>query len=227
MVALAVFLTLALCVTVDWWLGRRRPARLPAMVTTTVTAAPPRLSDPLFAGGFELHEELAYHPGHAWARLEGPDRVRVGMDDFARKLLGQVDAIELPEVGATLHQGRQAWVLRRGGRLAGMVAPVTGVVVEVNRQVLDDPSLAAADPYGAGWLFTVRTPELRANLNNLLSGRLVHRWLEDASSRLRSRLLGATAVSFADGGTAVADVGALLADPVWPTTVREFLLTDN
>lgn len=225
MVALAVVLTLALCLAIDWWLGRRRPAAATSAPLPAVAAPVPVLSGPAYAGGFQLHEELSYHPGHAWALVEGPDRVRVGIDDFARRLIGRVEGLELPPVGALLQQGKEAWVLRRGARCAGMLAPISGQVVEINRPLLADPSLVARDPYGAGWLLTVRTTELRPNLNNLLSGRLVHRWLEDASSRLRARLHGTMGLSFADGGTAVADVGSLIDDPAWSAAVREFLLT--
>lgn len=226
MVALAVVLTLVLCLGIDWWLGRRRPEATTAAPTLTPTPLPPILTGPSYAGGFQVHEELSYHPGHAWALAEGPERVRVGIDDFARRLMGRVEGLELPPVGALLQQGKQAWVLHRGPRRAGMLAPVSGQVVEINRRLLEDPSLVEQDPYGAGWLLAVRTSELRSNLNNLLSGRLMHRWLEDVSSRIRSRLPGTMGLSFADGGTAVADVGALLEEADWPAAVREFLLTD-
>ena len=50
--------------------------------------------------GFLAPTDVMFHPGHAWARLEGVDTVTVGMDDFAAKLLGSADSISLPKLGS-------------------------------------------------------------------------------------------------------------------------------
>jgi len=230
MVVIAVILTLAICLLADWWLQRRE--RTGAAVPSPSVQLRPLLAlgPPAHAGGFRLQEEMAYHPGHTWAFVEGPDQVRIGVDDFARCLLGGVDSIELPAVGARLQQGQQAWTLRRGERSAPMLSPLSGRVIQVNPRVLEDPQLAHADPYGAGWLMIVRADALRANLNNLLSGRLVRHWLEDVSGRLRVLLHGSNGASigfsFPDGGTAVEDIGGLLGEEQWEEAIRQFLLTD-
>ena len=46
--------------------------------------------------GFILPEEIYYHQGHSWAVPEGKNVVKVGIDDFAQKLVGKIDAIQLP-----------------------------------------------------------------------------------------------------------------------------------
>ncbi|MBT4501963.1 MAG: glycine cleavage system protein H [Gemmatimonadetes bacterium] len=230
MVIIAVVLTLAICLLADWWLQRRERAGAAVPSPSTRPRPLPALDPPAHAGGFRLQEEMAYHPGHAWAFVEGPDQVRIGVDDFARCLLGGIDGIELPAVGTRLQQGQQAWTLRRTDRRAPMLSPLSGRVVQVNPRLLEDPQLAHADPYGEGWLMLVRADALRANLNNLLSGRLVRHWLEDVSARLRVILHGdrgaGIGFSFPDGGTAVEDIGSLLSDEKWDDAIREFLLTD-
>ena len=107
-----------------------------------------------------------------------------------------------------------------------MLSPVNGVVVEVNERARGDPAMVGRDPYRDGWLLTVRTPELSSDLNNLLSGPLVHRWLEGESAQLRTWLHPNLPLSFPDGGTAVADVGRLIADEHWCEAVRRALRTD-
>ena len=49
--------------------------------------------------GFLVPADVTFHPGHAWARVEGMDTVTVGMDDFAARLLGSADSISLPKIG--------------------------------------------------------------------------------------------------------------------------------
>jgi len=88
MVIIAVVLTLAICLLADWWLQRRERAGAAVPSPSTRPRPLPALDPPAHAGGFRLQEEMAYHPGHAWAFVEGPDQVRIGVDDFARCLLG-------------------------------------------------------------------------------------------------------------------------------------------
>src|SRR5512142_1784168 len=55
--------------------------------------------EPSMVGGFKVPENLRYHPGHTWALSESPSLVRVGVDDFASKLLGKLEHITLPQRG--------------------------------------------------------------------------------------------------------------------------------
>src|SRR3972149_1488358 len=70
---------------------------------------------------FRVPEGLFYHQGHGWLRPEPGSIGVVGMDDFARKLVGNVDAVDLPAVGTRLAQGGE------GGRLGGGGLPVDGI----------------------------------------------------------------------------------------------------
>ena len=60
---------------------------------------------------FRVPEGLFYHQGHGWLRPEPGSIGVVGLDDFARKLIGKVDAVELPAVGSRLAQGEKGWSL--------------------------------------------------------------------------------------------------------------------
>lgn len=224
MVAIAVALTLAVCLLLDWWLRRGSAAAVPAAPprpAPRLTLGPPRLT-----GGFEWREEMSFHPGHTWALAEGPGRVRVGIDDFACRLLGHIDALELPRPGTRLRQGARIWTLRRGQRRAPMLSPVNGVVVEVNERTHGDPASVSRDPYQDGWLLAVRTPELGRDLNNLLSGEVADSWLAGESARLRSSLLPNAPLSLADGGLATDDIGRLIPDTRWREVARRLLRAD-
>jgi glycine cleavage system H lipoate-binding protein len=220
-----VILTFALCILVDWWLKRGEEQEAVVQAPVPQRHLRPVLSPPFYVDGFRLHEELALHPGHAWAVAESADLLRVGLDDFAAKLVGKVESLDLPKVGEMLAQGRESWAICRAGRRAPMLSPVSGRVIEVNSLLRSNPELPGTDPYGDGWLFMVQTTDLRTNLNNLLSGSMVRRWMEDVCARLRTRLDGGLAFSFADGGTAVKDISALVDAARWKTLVEEFLLT--
>lgn len=174
---------------------------------------------------FRMARDVAFHPGHAWARAETPGLVAVGMDDFAQKLVGPVHAISLPTVGTRVAQGDRAWRLHVDGRAVDMVSPVDGIVSAVNHRVLESPETVGQDPYGAGWQFKVQAPRFEANQKSLLSGTLARRWLEDATDALRLRLSPDLGLALQDGGLPVDGLAHAIDDGRWDEIAREFLLT--
>jgi len=61
------------------------------------------------------------------------------VDDFAQKLIGRVDAVELPAVGSRLTQGDKGGGLKVDSEAIPMLSPVDGEVVAVNQEVLRPP----------------------------------------------------------------------------------------
>jgi glycine cleavage system H lipoate-binding protein len=202
-----------------FWRFLQRPAR--SRAARPAGAGLPRVE------WFGVAGNLYYHQGHAWALPETKDVVRIGMDDFAQRLLGKADAVELPSLGISLEQGEKGWHLKFGSRSVPLVSPVGGKVVEVNPDVLRSPGLINEDPYGAGWILKVRTQNLRANLRNLLSGNLVTSWMEETVRRLRSLISPTGMPVLQDGGTPVSGFARNLSPDRWDEVAREFLLTSE
>lgn len=183
---------------------------------------------------FRLPADLHYHQGHSWMKNEADDLVSVGLDDFAQKLVGKVDHIDLPPVGAKLAQGEKAWSLKVDSRPFAMLSPVDGEVVAVNVEAMRAPEIVNQDPYGKGWLLKVRPGKLAADKRNLLSGTLARRWMEDTVDALRREsggVLGPVAqdggqLVYQDGGAPVSGIARALAGEKWEETVRVHFLTD-
>ena len=134
--------------------------------------------------GFLVPGNVSFHPGHAWARLEGVDTVTVGMDDFAAKLLGSADSISLPKLGTRVKQGSLGWRFKTDSRVIHMLSPVEGEVVAVNYEVANSPGAAFEDPYGKGWLFKVKSNNLTSNLKNMIPSGMIGEWLENIRQTL-------------------------------------------
>lgn len=203
---------------------------VPIAASTTgpaVDATPTPAYDvqPVWAAGYQLPEDLHYHHGHTWARPTGPDTVLVGLDDFARRLLGRADGVELPPVGSRLRQGAAGFSVRIDDRTAQLLAPVDGEIVEVNAALGSDPQLATDDPYGRGWVMKLRTTDLARNLRNLLSGAMARKWTENSRERVELELMALSGSVLMDGGRPVADFAAHLEREDWRRLVSEFLLT--
>jgi glycine cleavage system H lipoate-binding protein len=175
--------------------------------------------------GFQVPVENYYlHQGHTWALLEGDDRVRVGLDDFSQKLLGQAREIKLPEIGKVYYQDHLCVALLRDGNKASFEAPVDGAIEEINPKVRQNPGLIHDDPYGEGWLFLVKPINLRHNLENLIYGEDAVNWITDESNRLLNLMESRAGFTLPDGGTIIDDVFGNYQELGWRPLVQEFFL---
>ncbi|MHC4338611.1 MAG: glycine cleavage system protein H [Planctomycetota bacterium] len=228
MAVLLAVLTFILFVTLDYVVSRRLAARSATVTTSALAGAaaePAVAAEPVWVAGYELPEQLHYHRGHTWAKVIAPDMVVIGLDDFARKLLGRAKAVKSPAVGSWVRQGERGFGIKVDGRTADLVAPVEGEVMEVNPEIRGEPAACTEDPYGRGWICRVRSMNLAANLRNLLSGSLARRWMEDSRSQIELRLMALSGSVLQDGGEPVADFAEHLETEDWKRLVGEFLLT--
>ena len=183
----------------------RAKAAVPETVPVPATlVAMPELA-PRYIEGFEVPEGIRYHPGHMWLKRDWKNTVRVGADEFAAKMAGEISHIDLPARGEWFRQGQPILKLHRNGETATMVAPIEGEVVDVNAEVLRDPALLRHDSYGKGWLVALRVYDETSPWRNLLPANLVPGWMKDAVSRLYAKQPSLVAVA-ADGGRPVDDL---------------------
>jgi glycine cleavage system H protein len=217
---LAMFATF---LTIDY-LRKGKEAVEPMEAADEAIPASPRLQ-PKYVAGFELPENRRYHPGHTWALQESPTLVRVGLDDFAARLAGKVDAIVLPKRGQWLRQGQKFATLLRAGQQVDVVSPVEGEVTGINEALLTDTAAANSDPYGQGWFVSVLAPDLKISLRNLLNGSLARKWMADAAQQLQMRIPAMAGEVAQDGGLAVHDLTPQIPNVKWEEITREFFLT--
>jgi len=222
MTALIVLMIFAFFLTLDSL--RHRKTEGAALAAAPAAEPGAFVPEPVWVAGYQMPEDLCYHRGHTWVRQTGPDTAVIGLDDFARRLVGPADAVGLPAAGAWLRQGAKAVLLGlEGGREVELRSPVEGEVIETNPIMTGQPGLATSDPYGRGWLFKVRTSELGRNLSNLISGSLARRFMEDSKERLQHQLMALSGTVMADGGEPVADFARHLPEEDWRHLVNELL----
>ena len=98
--------------------------------------------------------ELQYTSEHEWVRIDG-DTAVVGITQYAADALGDIVYVDLPKVGKTITAGSVVGEAESTKSVGELFAPVSGEIVEANQAVIDSP-----DPYGNGWLFSVRVSSL-------------------------------------------------------------------
>jgi glycine cleavage system H protein len=109
---------------------------------------------------------LKFTQDHEWIRMDG-DVATVGITPHAQDQLGDLVFIELPQVGKTLEKGAAASVVESVKAASDVYSPVSGEVVEVNKAIVDEPSIVNSDPVGAGWFFKLKVAD-PAELDGLM-----------------------------------------------------------
>ncbi len=174
---------------------------------------------------FSFQEGRYYHQGHSWALPLGDNIVRVGIDDFAQKLVGRPESIQFPHLGANLTQGDIGWEMIVDSKMIRVLSPVNGKVRRINQKVLQSPDIINQDPYNNGWLLEIEAPRIKADIKNLLVGKLAKDWSVETVRALRATMAGDLGVVMQDGGVPVEGFAKSLSPEKWDEIAAEFLLT--
>ena len=103
-----------------------------------------------------IPQELRYTQSHEWISTEPDGTVRIGISDHAQEALGDLVYVELPPLGDHFDQGDSCAVVESVKAASDIYAPVSGEVVAINDALEDDPGAINSDPYGDGWLFSLK-----------------------------------------------------------------------
>ncbi len=115
-----------------------------------------------------IPDGLKYTEEHEYLREAGePGVFFVGITDYAQGELGDVVYVELPEPGDVFGPMVSFGTIEAVKAVSDLYCPVPGEVVEVNAALEADPSLVNTDPYGEGWMLTLRVDDPR-DLDDLM-----------------------------------------------------------
>ena len=100
-------------------------------------------------------ENLKYTKEHEWILVNG-DTGTVGITDHAQGELGDVVFVELPGAGKVVKQGETFGSIEAVKAVSDLYAPVSGSIVEINKDLGSTPEVVNKDPYGKGWMIKIR-----------------------------------------------------------------------
>ncbi|MEO0273371.1 MAG: glycine cleavage system H protein [candidate division WOR-3 bacterium] len=112
--------------------------------------------------------DLKFTSTHEWVRVE-KGTIVVGITDYIQGLLPRITNVELPEPDENHHYeaGEDVSVIESLRNTYDFKAPVSGIIVEVNYNLLSNPELINEDPYGEGWIIRMK-PDNMKDVNKLL-----------------------------------------------------------
>jgi glycine cleavage system H protein len=109
-----------------------------------------------------------YTPDHQWVQLK-LNRAILGITDYAQLELGMVVYLELPEIGTKVTIGECYASVETVEGMEDLAAPVSGIIVEINRELERDPMWIHRSPYNRGWLAVIEMSKQDEETNALWS----------------------------------------------------------
>jgi glycine cleavage system H protein len=105
----------------------------------------------------DIPSDLRFAKSHEWVRAIEQGVVEVGISEHAQSALGDLVFVEVPAVGKALSAGEACAVVESVKAASDVYSPLTGEVIGANAALASQPELVNQDPYGAGWLFRLRS----------------------------------------------------------------------
>ena len=127
---------------------------------------------------------------HTWSSIEMNGLIKLGVDDFALKLIGEIDDIELPKVGQNIKKGKIVFSVFQGSRKASFLSPISGQVKQVNEHLPDNVDLIRNNPYYHGWICSIEPTNLVADLNLLKIGADAISWYQEEIDKYMKMIEG-------------------------------------
>jgi glycine cleavage system H protein len=161
--------------------------------------------------GVNFSPHLLYHRGHTWVRPEDDGTLTVGLDEFARRLIGHPDSVHLPAKGSEIESNGMAWRMVKNGHEIRVRSPLDGTVVSTGGEK-------------ECWYLKLR-PRGPADLRHLLRGAEVPGWLAGELDRLQLQLSAPNAPPcLADGGTLMPELMDAMPEADWDAVLAATFL---
>jgi glycine cleavage system H protein len=102
-----------------------------------------------------LPENLHYTKEHEWVRIEG-DTAYIGITAFAAGELGDIVYVDINTIGQDVAAGEVFGTVEAVKTVSDLFMPISGTVLSFNEALNNKPELVNSDPYGQGWMITVK-----------------------------------------------------------------------
>ncbi len=135
--------------------------------------------------GFYIPGGVFIASWHSWAALIESGEAYIGIDDFANKLIGEVDAIDAPNPGTEIKQGQLLFSVRIGRKTISFKSPLTGRVIKINGDVVEEPDRLEITSYEGNWICQLDTEKLDEDIKSLKIGRESVNFFEQELEKLQ------------------------------------------
>ena len=200
----------------------KRRDRIEKQLKPKVHVASPAEIERSVEGEFSIPGGVLISSGHCWASLAEDGTARIGLDDFAKKLLGSIDTIDFPNIGMKVKAGEPLSSVNQGHRRARFHAPLSGKVVKVNEDLKENWAMLEETPFGESWVCVIEGDDLDTELPQLKIGKSAVAFIQEDIDRFQEFAKQASNQEEFDPATL--RIGAIesLDDAGWEASVKQF-----
>jgi len=123
--------------------------------------------------------------GHCWSSINEEGIAKVGIDDFAKKMIGKIDGIEYPNVGMDVKKGDALFTVKQGNKNVIFKAPISGKVKKINNLLKDDLISLDFSSYGDNWICEIDAEELDNEIPQLKVGKAAVSFFQSEIEKLQ------------------------------------------
>ena len=128
-------------------------------------------SDHLKSGEFAIPGGVFISKDHCWVSIDQDGNAKIGIDDFANKLLGKIEKIDFPNLGMEIKKEQPLFSLKQGHRNITFASPVSGSVAKINSNLKEDIDLMEVTPYETNWICAIDANSLDDEIKELQIGK--------------------------------------------------------
>lgn len=162
--------------------------------------------------GISVPSDRLYHRGHTWVKNEMDDTYMVGIDDFASRLIGKPDEVDLPEIGEQVVVNEPALTMKKKNADVHLLSPLSGTVIDTRNP-------------DKGWYLKIKTGTNGLSTKHLLKGVEVKIWIMKELERLQRTLSSEElGTSFSDGGVLLDNLPDSYPEANWHNVYKEIFL---
>ncbi len=122
--------------------------------------------------------------GHCWTSMEQDGTVKIGVDDFAKKLIGKIDSIDFPNLGMIVKAGQPLFTVKQGNRSVTFNSPLSGKVTKLNMPLKNEMESLDITPYESNWVCILDAENLDTEIKNLKIGKTAVAYYQEDIDRL-------------------------------------------
>ena len=137
-------------------------------------------------GEFSIPGGVFIAKNHTWFSITQAGITKIGIDDFAKKLIGRIDAVEFPNLGMELKAGQPLFTIKQGNKSITFNSPVTGKVSQVNSLLKDNPSALDITPYEKNWVCALDTENIDDEIKGMNIGKSAVSFYQEDIEKFRN-----------------------------------------
>ncbi len=169
----------------------RRRDRIERQMKPTVRLITPSAKESGSKHEFNVPAGIFISRNHTWVSIEMNGTARIGIDDFTRKIIGKIDAVELPKLNKEVKKGDLLLVIRRNSQVINITSPISGKVTLVNTEHVEHPELIGLIPFELSWMCCIEPSNLSEELRALKIGVDSINWYKEEIDRYTEIARGA------------------------------------